>query len=65
MSIATEILRLQNAKKDFKTKYKELGVSVADDITLDKYPALMPTGGSGGDTYTIATEAQILALFNK
>lgn len=48
MSIATEIIRLQNAKAALKESIEAKGVTVASDATLDAYPALVDSISSGG-----------------
>lgn len=50
MSIATEIIRLRNAKAALKESIEAKGVTVEDTAKLDEYPALVDTipQGSGG-----------------
>lgn len=54
MSIATEITRLQNAKRNLKTAIQNKNVSVPNDATLDEYYQYVnsiQTGGGGGAAY--------------
>lgn len=50
MSIATEIIRLQNAKAALKESIEAKGVTVGDTAKLNEYPALVDSisQGSGG-----------------
>lgn len=41
MSIASEIIRLQNAKASLKTVIESKGIKVPSSATLDAYPALV------------------------
>ena len=47
-NITEQITRLQTAKANLKTSLEAKGVTVADDATLDAYPALVDSIPSGG-----------------
>lgn len=52
MSIASEILRLQNAKIDIKISIENKGVNVPNNETIDNYSTYInqiPTGGGNAD----------------
>ena len=50
MSIADEVLRLQQAKTDLATSITNKGVTVPSSATLDDYPALVDSISGGGGT---------------
>jgi len=56
MSIASEIIRLQNAKTSIKTAIENKGVTVSSSATLDAYDDYIdsiPTGGGGGIDWSV------------
>jgi hypothetical protein len=52
MTIADQITRLNNAKAAIKQSIENKGVTVGEDVKLDKYPALIDSisGEGGGDS---------------
>ena len=59
MSIAEEILRLQNAKIDIKVSIENKGVTVPSNETIDNYPSYIDqitTGGGGGQDTNYLTD---------
>lgn len=56
MSVADEILRLQQAKSDLATSIANKGVTVPSVTTIDGYAALVDQIQTGGSSYPFCTE---------
>lgn len=53
MSIASEIIRLQNAKADLKTAIEGKGVTVPSGSTIDEYADFVESISGGGGSITV------------